>query len=413
MSNQHPQTSNMPCLYCGNNPTSHPLSKMDSYLFLTLDPVGQWFLKTWLGRFILWGIDKLFLGLLALGTKFGCMYFAPVPADLDSDRGKVLTDEAKARGYKTEVLYMFGKIHDSYRVTFKNGKAIIFEGVPRLSRVNAMTSSWLDDKAKMKLCLHTHHVPVPNGAAVTTWRQAQKIFTSLEKPVIIKPRFGSRGRHTTTNITTIEDFKMAFYRAKQLCVQVIVEEHYVGSVYRATCVDGRLAGVLGGDPPRIMGDGVSTIAKLIEHKNATKPDRVGIVRVTDKHIEFLRIQGLTLESILPPGRTIDLIEKIGLSYGGSSAEVTDVTHPKLVVELERAAHAAGDPLVGFDFITTSVEADPDTVRWGIIECNSVPFINLHHDPLLGTPVNVAGKVWDWVEREMLVTQSDELAVKAV
>ncbi|MES2966189.1 MAG: hypothetical protein V4668_00205 [Patescibacteria group bacterium] len=399
MSNPTSSPAKAQCLYCGNNPTSHSMSKMDSWLFLTLDPLGQWFLKTWLGAVILWGIDKLFLGFLALGTRFGFMYFAPVPSDLDSDRGKVLIDEANARGYKTEVLYMFGKIHDSYRVTFPTGQALIFEGVPRLSRVNAMTSSWLDDKAQMKRCLQKHSVPVPHGASVTTWSQAKKLFSTLEKPVIIKPRFGSRGRHTTTNISTLEDFRMAFTRAKQLCVQVIVEEHYVGSVYRATCVEGKLAGVLGGDPPRITGDGVSTIARLVEQKNATKPDRVGLVRLTDKHNEFLRLQGYTLDSVLEKGITIDLIEKIGLSYGGSSAEVTDVTHPALVLELERAAVAVSDPLVGFDFITTSVEADPATVRWGIIECNSVPFINLHHDPLLGTPVNVAGKVWDWVERE--------------
>jgi cyanophycin synthetase len=172
----------------------------------------------------------------------------------------------------------------------------------------------------------------------------------------------------------------------------------VGSVYRATCVDGKLAGVLAGDPPRITGDGVATIAQLIEHKNATKPARVGIVRVSEKHLEFLRAQGYILETILPTGLTIDISEKIGLSYGGCSREVTDVTHPKLVAELERAAVATHDPLVGFDFITPSVEVDPDTVRWGIIECNSVPFVNLHHDPLEGTPVNVAGVVWDWVER---------------
>jgi hypothetical protein len=59
-----------------------------------------------------------------------------------------------------------------------------------------------------------------------------------------------------------------------------------------------------------------------------------------------------------------------------------------------------DYILGFDFITPSVEVDPDTVRWGIIECNSVPFINLHHDPLIGDPVNVAAKVWDLVEGEM-------------
>ncbi len=261
-----------------------------------------------------------------------------------------------------------------------------------------MTSSWLDDKARMKQCLLTNNIPAPKGGAVSSLIQAKKMFETLQKPVIIKPRFGSRGRHTTTNINTIGEFQTAFTRAKQLCLQVIVEEHYVGSVYRATVVDGKLGGVLAGDPPRITGNGMTTIAKLIEQKNATKPDRVGLVNITDKHIEFLKQQGHTLQTILPDKVTIDISEKIGLSYGGCSREVTDVTHPKLVTELERAAVATGDPLVGFDFITTSVEADPDTVRWGIIECNSVPFINLHHDPLIGTPVNVAAKVWDWVER---------------
>jgi cyanophycin synthetase len=373
---------------------------MDSVLFLTLDPIGQWFLRTWMGAVIIWLIDRVFKFFVWLGTKIGFMHFAPVPEDIDSDRGKVLMDEAKARGYKTEALYVFGRLHDAYRVTFPNGKSITFEGVPRLSRVNAMTSAWLDDKAKMKKRLLDNNVPAPKGAAVATWYSARKLFETLQKPVIIKPRFGSRGRHTTTNITNLADFKTAYNRAKQLCVQVIVEEHYVGSVYRATCVDGKLAGVLAGDPPRITGDGMATIAQLIERKNDTKPARVGVVHITEKHLEFLRSQNYTLESVLSSGQTIDISEKIGLSYGGCSREVTDVTHPKLVAELERAARATRDPLIGFDFITTSVEADPDTVRWGIIECNSVPFINLHHDPLIGTPVNVAAKVWDWVEAGM-------------
>ncbi len=392
------------CLYCGNNPISHSMSKMDSVLFLTLDPLGQWFLKSLAGRLILWGVDKLFLLFLWIGTKFGFMYFVPVPENIDSDRGLVLMEEAKSRGYKTEALMVFGHLHDTYRVTFQNGQSITFEGVPRLTRVNAMTSSWLDDKAQMKACLQKASVPAPAGGAVCSLRTAEKLFNKLQKPVIVKPRFGSRGRHTTTNISNLNDFKAAFKRAKQLCIEVIVEEHYVGSVYRATVVDGKLGGVLAGDPPRITGDGVSKIAELIARKNATKPDRVGVVTVTAKHIEFLRLQHHSLESIIADGLTIDISEKIGLSYGGCSREVTDVTHPKLVAELERAALATGDPLVGFDFITTSVEADPDTVRWGIIECNSVPFINLHHDPLIGTPVNVAAKVWDWMERGVGLTK---------
>ena len=97
---------------------------------------------------------------------------------------------------------------------------------------------------------------------------------------------------------------------------------------------------------------------------------------------------------MPVGATIDLIEKIGLSYGGLSREDTPYVHPKLRAELERASVVVDDPIHGFDFISPDISADPDSVRWGIIECNSVPFINLHHDPLVGTPVNVAGILFD-------------------
>ena len=110
---------------------------------------------------------------------------------------------------------------------------------------------------------------------------------------------------------------------------------------------------------------------------------------------------MTLESVLPEGQCIDVSEKIGLSYGGCSREDTVCTHDKLKDELTKAALATRDPLLGFDFISPDITADPDTVKWGIIECNSVPFINLHHDPLEGVPVNVAAAVWDFIEKERL------------
>lgn len=390
------------CLACGNNPTSHALSKIDSSLLLFINPLNQWFMRTLLGRLCIAIVDSFFIPALYLGTRFGFLYFIPVPEDMDNDRGMVLYEEAKKRGYKMEALMVFGKMHDTYRLTFLNGRSIIFEGLPRLDRVEALTCTWMDDKSLMKIRLKKNGVPVSEGQNVKTWFAAKQVFNKLQKPVIVKPRFGSRGRHTTTNINTLEEFNKAFQSAKQLCANVIVEEHLVGSVYRATCIDGKLGGVLAGDPPRIIGDGVSNIRELIEKKNAQRPKRVGLVKLTDKLDAFLSRQNYTLDSVIPAGLTIDTSEKIGLSYGGCSREVTDVTHPQLVAELEKAARSVGDPLLGFDFITTDVSVDPSTVRWGIIECNSVPFINLHHDPLIGTPVNVAGMLIDYLERELVM-----------
>ena len=181
---------------------------------------------------------------------------------------------------------------------------------------------------------------------------------------------------------------------------MIIEEHLEGSVYRGTVIDGKLVGVLGGDPPRITGDGKYSINELIKIKNENKIVGVSDFEIKDATHEFLKRQGYNIGTILLEGQTIDLTEKIGVSYGGMSVEVTDITHPEIKKALEHAGRVVNDPILCFDFIIKDVTLDPKEQKWGIIECNAVPFINLHHDPMIGKPVNVAGKVWDYVEKEM-------------
>ncbi len=393
-------TPHVTCLACGNNPTPHGVAKVDSTILLFLNPVMRALLSSVVGAAALYFIRQCFLVLVSIGERVGGMRFVPVTLPLDSMRGQVLAKEALARGYRFEVLMTGTRVHDTYRVTIPGKRPHIFTGVPRVGLVEQVSSAWLDDKWLVKQRLAAAGVPVSRGAVVYRYKTALAAFHQLQKPVIVKPRFGSRGRHSTTMIKDDATLKAAFTSAQQLCWPVIIEEHLYGGVYRATCVDGKLVGVLAGYPPRITGDGVSTISALIEQKNATRPARVAAVTVTDKHRAFLANQGYTETSVLPSGETVDLSEKIGLSYGGSSRELIGETHEKLVAYLERAAKAVNDPIHGFDFITPDVTAHPDTVRWGIIECNSVPFINLHHDPLEGEPVNAAGAVFDYLERHL-------------
>lgn len=344
-------------------------------------------------------IDTGFHTLVYVGERLGFMAFEPMNPPYIVDRGGVLAAEAHARGYQMEVLRVGKRRHDTYRLTML-GRQLVFSGVPRLDRVEKVTSGWIDDKWLLKERLMQYQVPVSRGRVVYSLRGATKVFAELQKPVIVKPRFGSRGRHTTTHINTEADLVAAYRRARQLGWPVMVEEHLVGSVYRATCVGGHVVGILAGDPPRVTGDGVRTIRELIEYKNATRHETQGPVKYTEKLDSFLASLQLTLDSILPAGKEIDLSEKIGLSYGGMSREMIDVTHPALLAEFDRAAAAVADPIIGFDFISTDVTADPATVRWGIIECNSVPFINLHHDPLQGTPADAAGAVFDYLETHL-------------
>ena len=388
------------CPHCGNNPVSHFLARFDSSASIIMEPVSQSFFRTKLGIFCVVFVEGMLSAVNAMFLFFGIAKFDSENLDGVSERGQVLMEEARARGWYMGTLRISGKATDQFKIVTSSGHKHIFIGLPRLGGSADILIGWIDDKAMLKQFLTKNNIAVSKGGSFTNWEDAEKHFDTVGGPLIVKPRLGSRGRHTTTHITTKEDLKKAFDIAKQLGRFVVVEEHLVGSVYRGTVIDGVLAGVLAGDPPRITGDGVRTISKLIEQKNQTRHTRVSEVKHTPELNIFLQRLDYTLDTILAPETTIDLSEKIGLSYGGNARDVTPIVHPKLRQELERAAKIIGDPFLGFDFITTDVSADPDTIKWGIIECNTVPFINLHHDPLEGESINVAKMVLDYFERSI-------------
>src|SRR5262249_5429264 len=139
--------------------------------------------------------------------------------------------------------------------------------LPRPSGYDDSSLDIMDDKIELKRRMTEANLPVPKGGSAFSFRHAKKIFQQVQKPVIVKPRAGSRGRHTTTYIYTLEDLKKAFDVAKQLCAWVIVEEHLEGPVYRGTVINYKTAGVLRGDSPQVVGDGQKTVRQLVEEKN--------------------------------------------------------------------------------------------------------------------------------------------------
>jgi D-alanine-D-alanine ligase-like ATP-grasp enzyme len=365
-----------------------------------MEPLSQALFRTRVGIFFVVLVEKL---LSAVNTTFlflGLAKFDSANLEGVSERAQVLMEEARARGWYMGMLRISGKATDQFKIVTSSGHSQVFIGLPRMGGSADILIGWIDDKAVLKQFLTKNNIAVSKGGSFTIWEEAEKHFDTVGGPLIVKPRLGSRGRHTTTHITTKEDLKKAFDIAKQLGRFVVVEEHLVGSVYRGTVIDGVLAGVLAGDPPRVTGDGIHTISELIEQKNQNRHSRVAEVKHTPELNIFLQRLNYNLNTVLTADATIDLTEKVGLSYGGNARDVTPVIHPKLRLELERAAKAIKDPFLGFDFITTDVSADPDTIKWGIIECNTVPFINLHHHPLEGESINVAKMVLDYFEKKV-------------
>jgi cyanophycin synthetase len=385
------------CSACGNSPVNH----FHTYVAYTMSVWGTG--SKWNPLYAL----RAFSGVLA--DRIEPMLYRGIAAlpisrfERDAEnavtyRSQVVWEEAKRRGIEMEQLVLGNSRTDIYRARV-GGKALYFHSLPTAYFQKAH-ESWVDDKFLLKRELREAGVPAPRSISTRTLKEARRAFEELDGSVVVKPRLGSRARHTTTNVCTLQELEEAFKSAQKLCRYVAIEEFLEGPVCRATCVGGKLAGFFEAHPPRITGDGHSTIVQLIEKQNSQKPERVGDIVLTDEHRAHLSRLTLGENSVLPEGKVVALTHRTGRLFGGETRELRDDIHPKLRATLERAARVVGGPIVGFDLIISDASADPDKQTWGIIEANTLPYIDLHYLPLHGEPSPVARDVWDWVERHL-------------
>lgn len=378
------------CSACGTSPVNHTFLFVDNFLNETIGRFMNLFFNTYKNRRLTRYVEIVMFFFL---RGIGMLSFNQDISKVSSGRSELVWMEARKRGIKMDQIKIFNKCIDNYRA-FINGGIYYFESIPIPPDLNQYGYTWLDDKLKLAKKLKKGELKTPKTFLAITERGALKAFDKLEKPIIVKPKNGSRGRHTTTNINTKEELIKAFRLGKQISFTLVLQEHLYGSVCRATIVGDELVGFFKALPPQITGDGNQNIEALIIAKNKNKNEKLGDILINEELINFIKRQGYTLESILENGKTIDLIAKTGRLYGGHTREMINEIHPKIHQIFQKAAKIVEAPVAGFDIIIEDPTKDPDLQKWGIIECNSLPFIDLHYYAEEGPRINPAEKIWD-------------------
>ena len=352
--------------------------------------------------------DKITLPFFNLMVFLKLGHWSHNPDEKDTWRTKCFWDEATRRGIKMKEFHL-GPIGDGFVAHFgekHNLKTLVFDGLPRPGFQESPSLKWMDNKGTMKIKFLKEGLPVAPGGVAMTTSGALKIFNRLEKPVITKPNLGSRSRHTTIHINTPEELIAAFKKAKKLSPLVVIEEELHGYLFRGTLIGGKLAGVVRRDQPAVLGDGKHTLRELLEEENK-RPERNGPIFhkiIIDKEAEIeLQRQNVKMDDVIEPAKVVTFSQKTSRGCGGTTTEVTDIINNDNVEMLEHVGKFLNDPLIGVDFIMEDISRSwKEEKHSGIIECNSLPFIDLHHYPLFGKLDNVAGKLWDLVLPESKV-----------
>jgi len=386
------------CPDCGGSQVNHHLIYFSVLLEAILEPwtnlMGRIIPESsfdWMGPVITKTLTFLKLGKITYKPK-------------EDDRGhtRVLWEEAIKRGIKMYEFRLFGIGHDIFVSEYKEDRRF-FDVLPRPPKYNPRGLEWMDDKGKMKKHFQKAQIKVANGGVAHCKKKALKIFHSLNKPVITKPHSGSRSRHTTTHLSNEQEFLIAFKKARQLSPWVMIEEELSGYVFRGTLIGKKLIAVLRREPAYVKGDGIHNIKELIEIENKN-PLRAGPIfhqlKLDDEAIKELTHWGHREDTIPKKDELITLGQKTSRAVGGGITDMTDIVHPDNKIMLEKVAEVLNDPLIGVDFIMDDVSVSwKNQPKCGVIECNSAPFIDLHHFPLVGKPRNVASALWDIVYPE--------------
>lgn len=391
------------CPDCAGAQVNHTATYLSILIGSIIDPWTMWMSRMlpetkmeWVGP----AMTKFF-SFLHLG------YITYKPTEKDSGRTRVLWEEAIKRGIDMYEFHPLNVGADMFVSRYK-GKMRFFDVLPRPKDADTRGLDWMDNKGKMKEHFLKAEIPVAKGKVVGSIKEGLEVFEKLNKPVITKPNLGSRSRHTTTHIMTPEEFKIAYKKANQLSPWVMVEEELSGFVFRGLLIGKKFVAAIRREPEDVIGDGLHTIRGLVEIENKN-PLRQGPIfhhlSMGPDEEKELKFWSHTWDTIPKKGEVITLGQKTSRAVGGGITDVTDDMHPDNITMLEKIAEVLNDPLIGVDFIMNDASMSwKDQPRAGVIECNSAPFIDLHHFPLVGKPRNAAGALWDIIYPDSKIDQ---------
>lgn len=250
------------------------------------------------------------------------------------------------------------------------------------------------------------NVNVPDMVAMRVDQEIGKEildFFHRHKKVVVKPAAMNHGDGITVGI----DNKEALYRAVDYVrsispneADVIVQEQVYGREYRFLVVSGKVVAVSHRRPPFVVGDGLHSIAELIEEKN--KDPRRGdghssvLTKISLEDVRHHNQSGF-LEKVPAKDGVVEVLATSNLSRGGESVDYTDVASKELKKMAIKAADLCFLGVAGVDIMTNDITASSTGGSY-VIEVNLSPGIRMHEAPSEGKPRRVSEAIFKAIEK---------------
>lgn len=224
-------------------------------------------------------------------------------------------------------------------------------------------------------------------------KEAMKALEMMQYPVVIKQSSGSNSRGIYFSIETAKQALLVLQRGLPIYGSMIAQEMVRGKEYRVLVLGDRVIGALEMIHPFVVGDGVSTIKRLIRDKQQNTKSQT---KLDGDLKRFLKQQGVTLRTVLEEGAQVFIKGHSCLAEGGETRDVTELVHEDVKRICVAASKIVGKHLIGIDVICDDISAAQTADSFTVLEINGKPDLYIHYQPTHGKMVNVIKDVLQFI-----------------
>jgi GNAT-family acetyltransferase (TIGR03103 family) len=300
------------------------------------------------------------------------LFTGPADGHALNPYARIIVDEARRRGIATDVIDAEGGL---FRLTWGGRSIRCRESLSELT--SAVALSICDDKRMTRRIVEQAGVRVPERIEAD---DPAAIADALARhgALVVKPARGEQGKGVSVGLTNGDEVAAAIAAARRLCPEVLVEEQVQGEDLRLVVIDFKVVAAALRRPPRVVGDGRSTLRALIEHQSRRRAAATGgesTIPIDAETERCLGAGGYGLDDVAREGEEIMVRKAANLHLGGTIHDVTAEVHPTLIRAAVAAARAIDISVTGIDLMVTS----PREPSYAFIEANERPGL-ANHEP---------------------------------
>jgi len=315
---------------------------------------------------------------------------------------KLLREEFEKKGYKVEE----GRIKNSRQVTFTSPSGHIWQTLaahlsyPFASK-KIRSISINKDKAYAFAKSMGIVTPYTQLIAKSDQLSPDAISDLLHRfnRLIVKPTQASLARGLTLGINSAAELNDAIAYARTISPNVMVQEQVEGEEIRFTVIEGKVTAAILRRTPRVIGDGVSTIAQLIDIENVERQ------RLQFPYLAYPTLTGdiinplfLTSSRVLDQNEIFELNRATMVKNGCSVYNILDDINSSYVQPIEELVRGLGAKFIVVDMFLKDFTKEKTDANYWFIEFNTSPVLKLFYGCRDGKMYDIVPVLVDTIDR---------------